>query len=165
MNLSVIHRPYSICRDYFESGNCFYLNFGISDHDLVNCTGKISLLKRNIYKKISIRSVENYTKEKLLELIRKTDFPDYATYTCLKKAYQDFIIKSREVIDLFYPSKKLRLVRNLGQTLKQFQQFIRGMISYSKNIKNLAWGLTKIIFDRQMALQKAISKKKKSDFQ
>ena len=165
MNLSVIHRPYSICRDYFESGNCFYLNFGISDHDLVNCTRKISLLKCNIYKKISIRSVENYTKEKLLELIRKTDFPDYATYTCLKKAYQDFIIKSREVIDLFYPSKKLRLVRNLGQTLKQFQQFLRGMISYSKNIKNLAWGLTKIIFDRQMALQKAISKKKKSDFQ
>ena len=124
------------------------MNFGISDHDLVNCTRKISLLKRNIYKEISIRSMENYTKEKLLELIRKTDFPDYATYTCLKKAYQDFIIKSREVIDLFCPSKKLRLVRNLGQTLKQFKQFIRGMISYSKNINNLVWGLTKIIFDR-----------------
>ena len=84
MNLSVIHRPYSICRDYFESENCFYLNFGMSDHDLVNCTRKISLLNCNIYKKISIRSVENYTKEKLVELIRKTDFPDYATYTCLR---------------------------------------------------------------------------------
>ena len=43
--------------------------------------------------------MKNYTKEKFLELLRKTDFPDYTTFTCLNKAYQDFIIKLSDVID------------------------------------------------------------------
>lgn len=37
--LTVIHRPYSICRDYFESRCCF-IEFSISDHNLVDCTRK-----------------------------------------------------------------------------------------------------------------------------
>ena len=57
-------------------------------------------------------SMKNYTKEKFLELLRKADFPDYTTFTCLNKAYQDFIFKLSEVIDLLYPSKKLRLKAN-----------------------------------------------------
>ena len=43
--------------------------------------------------------MKNYTKEKFLELLRKTDFPDYTTFTCLNKAYQDFTIKLSDVID------------------------------------------------------------------
>ena len=61
---------------------------------------------------ISVRSMKNYTKEKFLELLRKTDFPDYTTFACLNKAYQDFIFKLSEVTDLLYPSKKLRLKTN-----------------------------------------------------
>ena len=55
---------------------------------------------------ISIRSMKNYTKGKFLELLRKTDLPDQTTFTCLDKAYQDFISKLSEVIDLLCPSKK-----------------------------------------------------------
>ena len=57
--------------------------------------------------------MENYTKEKFLELLRKIDFLDYATFTSLHKAYHDFIIKLSEVIDLLCPSKKLTLKVNL----------------------------------------------------
>ena len=57
--------------------------------------------------------MENYTKEKFLELLRKIDFLDYATFTSLNKAYHDFIIKLSEVIDLLCPSKKLTLKVNL----------------------------------------------------
>ena len=57
--------------------------------------------------------MKNYTKEKFLELLRKTAFPDYTTFICLNKAYQDFILKLSEVIDLPCPSKKLRLKTNL----------------------------------------------------
>ena len=53
--------------------------------------------------------MENYIKEKFLEFLRKYDFPDYTIFTCLNKAYQDFIFKLSEVIDLHCPSKKLRL--------------------------------------------------------
>ena len=50
--------------------------------------------------------MKNYNKGKYLELLRKTDFPDYTAFTCLKKAYQDFIFKLSEVIDLLCPSEK-----------------------------------------------------------
>ena len=56
--------------------------------------------------------MKNYTKEKVLELLRKTDFPDHTTFTCLNKAYQDFLFKLSEVTDLLCPSKKLRLKAN-----------------------------------------------------
>ena len=56
--------------------------------------------------------MKNYTKDKFLELLRKTSFPGYMTFTCLNKAYQDFIFKLSEVIDLLCPSKKLRLKAN-----------------------------------------------------
>ena len=56
--------------------------------------------------------MKNYTKEKFLELLRKTDFSDYSTFICLNKAYQDFIFKLSELTDLLYPSKKLRLKAN-----------------------------------------------------
>ena len=51
---------------------------------------KTSLVKLiNIYK----------DNEKILELLRKIDFPDYATYTCLNRAYKYFILQLTEVID------------------------------------------------------------------
>ena len=56
--------------------------------------------------------MKNYTKGKSLELLRKTDFPDYTTLTCLNKAYQELIFKLSEVADLLCPSKKLRLKAN-----------------------------------------------------
>ena len=45
--------------------------------------------------------MENYTKETFLELLRKIDFLDYATFTSLNKAYHDFIIKLSEVLIYF----------------------------------------------------------------
>ena len=56
--------------------------------------------------------MKNYTKEKFLELLRKTNFPDYTSFINLNKAYQDFIFKLSAVIDLLCPSKKLRLKAN-----------------------------------------------------
>ena len=86
--------------------------YSIQDNNLVCCTRKIPSLKLNKNNEISIRSIKNYTKEKFLQLLRKTEFPNYVTFTCLNKAYQDFIFKLSEVIDLLFPSKKLRLKAN-----------------------------------------------------
>ena len=83
---------------------CYVIQLGISDHDLIYCIRKTSLFKLN--KHNEIRSMKNYTKEKILDLLRKTDFPDYGTYTCLKEAYLDFFLKLNEVIDLLCPGSK-----------------------------------------------------------
>ena len=56
---------------------CGDIELGISDHDFVYCTRKTPSLKLNKHNDIFIRSMKNYTKEKLLELLRKIDFPDY----------------------------------------------------------------------------------------
>ena len=83
---------------FFSSPNLIFLIFlifliselGISNHDLVYCTRKTPSLKPNKQNDISVRSMKTYTKEKLLELLSKTDFPDYTTFACLNKAYKDF---------------------------------------------------------------------------
>ena len=66
---------------------------------------KTPSLKPNKHNDVSVRSMKNCTKEKFLELLRKTDFSNYTTFSCLNEAYQDFIFKLIEVIDLLCPSK------------------------------------------------------------
>ena len=89
------------------------IELGISDHNLIYCTRKAPSLRPSKGSGISVRSMKNHTKEKFLELLRKPDFPDHTAFTCLNKAYQEFIFKLSEVIDLPCPSKKLRLKANL----------------------------------------------------
>ena len=56
-------------------------------HDLVYYTRKTPSLKPNKHNGISVRSLKNYTKEKFLEVLKKTNFPDHTTFTCLNKAF------------------------------------------------------------------------------
>ena len=57
---------------------------------LLNALIYSSLLKHiNIYK----------DNEKILELLRRIDFPDFTTYTCLNRAYKYFSLQLTEVID------------------------------------------------------------------
>ena len=48
---------------------CDVIELGISDHRLVYCTRKKPSLKTNKHNGISVRSMKNYTNEKLLELL------------------------------------------------------------------------------------------------
>ena len=102
-----------------------------------------------------------------IELLRKTDFPDYKTFTCLHKAYQDFIFKLSKVTDLLCPSKKLRLKANSkpwidSETISVIRRRDKLFKKYQKS------GLEKDkdhFQSTKMAPQKATSKKKKSIFQ
>ena len=78
---------------------CGLNELDISYHYLAYWTRKTPSLKPNKHNDITVSSMKNYTKENFLELLRKTNFPDYTTFTCLNKAYQDFIFKLIEVID------------------------------------------------------------------
>ena len=111
--------------------------------------------------------MKNYTEEKFLELLGKPDFSDFVTYICLNKAYQDFIFKLSEVIELFCPNRKLRL-----KTSSKIRIDIETIWAICKRYKllknNKKSGLEpdKDHFrSAKVALQKAISKKKKSYFQ
>ena len=91
-----------------KASQCGAIELGIFHHNLVYCTRKTPLLKLNKHNEAIISSLKTCTKEKFVELLRKTDFPEYTNCTCLNKAYQDLIFKLSDVIDLLCPSKKLR---------------------------------------------------------
>ena len=78
------------------------IELGISDHDLVYCTRKIPSLKLNKYNDISIRSIKLH-KRKIFRATKKNWVPRLHDFYCLNKAYQDFIFKLSEVIDLLSP--------------------------------------------------------------
>ena len=115
------------------------------------------------YNNISIRLTKNFIKEKVLELLRKTDFADYTTFTCLNKAYQNFIFKLIEVTDLLCQSKKLRLQASSNPWIdSRTISAIRRRIKLFKKYTKSGLDTEKDHFrSKKMALQKAILKKKK----
>ena len=108
-----------------------------------------------------------YAKDNFLELLRKTNFQDRTTFTCLKKAYLDFIFKFSEVIDLIYPSKQLRLKTNSkpwvdSETISAIHRRDELLKNYQKSCLETDKDHFRSV---KMALQKAVSKEKKSFFQ
>ena len=86
-------------------------------------------------------------------------------YKQMFMSYQDFILKLSEVIDLLYPSKKLRLKTSWkpwidSETVSAICRIAR--ISFSKGIKNLVWRQTKIIVDWQKWLFRKLYIKEKA---
>ena len=53
--------------------------------------------------------MKNYTAENFVEHLKKIDFPNYKTYSCMNMAYLDFTTK---FIDSLCPSKKIRIKGN-----------------------------------------------------
>ena len=85
---------------------------GISDHEFIYCTRKMSLLKLNEHYEISIRSIKNSSDEIFVEQLRARKFPDYSNYTCVNNAYLDFVTKFLSVINFVAPIKTLRVESN-----------------------------------------------------
>ena len=82
------------------------IDLGLSDHDLIYCTRKISLPKSYKHNEILVRSMKRYSAEKFLEILREIVFPNYLTYTSVNDAYSNFIYRFVEAINLIAPSKK-----------------------------------------------------------
>ena len=88
------------------------IDLGLSDHDLIYCTRKISLPKSYKVNEIFVRSVKRYSAEKFLEILREIVFPNYLTYTCVNDAYSDFTYRFIGAINFIAPSKKIRVKAN-----------------------------------------------------
>ena len=78
------------------------IEMGLSDHGLIYCTRKASLLKLNEHCEISIRSMKTYSGEILVEQLRAIKFPDYSNHTCVNDVYQDFVTNFLFVINLLH---------------------------------------------------------------
>ena len=82
------------------------IEMSLSDHELIFCTRKTNKLKSNKHNELNIRTTKSHTAENFIELLNKIDFSNYQTFSCVYKAYLDFITKLITAVDTLYHSKK-----------------------------------------------------------
>ena len=123
------------------------INVGLSDHQLIYCTRKISRVKTGgMHKKNKFRSLKNYAIDAYKNALKKINFPNYEYFEDVNRAYSDFFQKLMTVIDNVAPCKTKsqrkysmeRHLENLGQgtnSLKRSRK--RGFISINSCIKRL----------------------------
>ena len=88
------------------------VDMGLSDHQLIYCTRKITRTKTNAHKYIKTRSLKNYSQTLFLDKLRKVNFPDYSNFKDINNAYSDFTEKVTSVIDEIAPIKEIRVKNN-----------------------------------------------------
>ena len=94
------------------------INVGVSDHQLIFCTRKISRIKTGgAHKYLNFNSLNNYTADYYKEALKQIDFPNYEYFGDVNEAYSNFFHKLITVIDKIAPYKSKRVK---GNTQKWF---------------------------------------------
>ena len=70
------------------------INVGLSDHQMIFCTRKTIKIKTGEKPRIKIRSLKNYSQEKLLENLTNCNYPNYSNFVDVNEAYLDFVEKN-----------------------------------------------------------------------
>ena len=114
------------------------IDVGLSDHQLVFCTRKITKVKFSKHKRAKIRSMKKYSKDKFLEELDKTDFPDYSQFEDVHKAYSDFSDKLLSAMEKISPSKEVRIKNNNqewfdGEVLEKIKERDKLFRKYKKS--------------------------------
>ena len=77
---------------------------GVSDHQLIFCTRKISRIKTGgTHKCLNFRSLKNYTTDYYKEALKQIDFPNYENFGDVNGPYSNFIHKLMTVIEKIAP--------------------------------------------------------------
>ena len=91
------------------------IDIGISDHQMIFCTRKISRPKIGGKTFIKIRCLKNYSEEKLIQNLSNCDFPNYTNFDDVNKAYSDFIDRTSDVINKIAPIKEICIKNNTAE--------------------------------------------------
>ena len=88
------------------------ISSGIPDYDFIYCTRKTKTFKIGKHNTISKRSYKKYSKESLLEKLRKKDLPDYSTFNCIDETYTDLTATLQDIVNEIAPIKDIRVKGN-----------------------------------------------------
>ena len=88
------------------------LNVGLSDHQLIYCTRKITRIKRGGHKQIKFRSFKNCTIDGYEKALVEINFPEYKNFDNVNDAYSNLIQKLMKVIDKVAPVKNKGIKMN-----------------------------------------------------
>ena len=88
------------------------LNVGLSDHQLIYSTRKITRTKRSGHEQITSRSFKNYNIDGHEKSLVEINFPENKKFDNVNDAYSNFSQKLMEVIDKVALAKSKRIKRN-----------------------------------------------------
>ena len=139
------------------------IEMSLSDHELIYCTPKTTKLKSNKHNELNICTMKNYTAENFIELLNKIDFSNYQTFSCVNKAYLDFITKLITTIDTHVLLKKIRIK---GNTKAEVIPIINKRDDYYRKFKSSGLETDKDLLKvAKISLKNIIQKKKRTFFQ
>ena len=108
------------------------INVGVSDHQLIFCTRKISRIKTGgDHKYLNFRSLKNYTADYYKETLKQVDFPNYENFGDVNEAYSNFFQKLMTVIDKIAPYKSKQVK---GNTQKWFDGEVLEKLNLRNNV-------------------------------
>ena len=114
------------------------IDVGLSDHQLIFCTRKISRIKRGTHKHIKFRSFKHYSADLLKETLTSINFPNYQNFNGATEAYDDFIQKIMVAIDKVAPIKERRIKRNSQKWFDvEISEAIKNRDKLLKKLKDL----------------------------
>ena len=143
------------------------IDVGLSDHQIIYCTRKISRIKRGTHKKIRCLLLKNYSADIYEEALGRADFPNYNNFENINGAYSKFIQKVIGVIDQVALIKSRRIKQNSQEWFddevaekisvcnKLFKKFKKSKLHIDREIYKVA----------RYEVQKLISYKKKKFFE
>ena len=95
------------------------INVGLSDHQMIFCTRKTIKIKTGEKTRIKIRSLKNYSQEKLLENLTNCNYPNYSNFVDVNEAYLDFVEKTSDVINGIAPIKEICIKNNTAEWIDE----------------------------------------------
>ena len=130
------------------------ISIGVSDHQLIFCTRKISRIKTGgAHKYLNFRSLKNYTAGYYKEVLKQIDFPNYENFGDVNESYSNFFQKLMTVIDKIAPHKSKRVKENT-------QKLFDGEVLEKLNLRNK---LVKKFKKSRLHIDKELDKKSKYD--
>ena len=95
------------------------INVGLSDHQMIFCTRKTIKIKTGEKTRIKIRSLKNYSQEKLLQNLTNCNYPNYSNFVDVNEAYLDFVEKTCDVINGIAPIKEICIKNNTAEWIDE----------------------------------------------
>ena len=143
------------------------IDTAISDHNMIYCTRKILKPKYNKRKKLTFRSLRNYSVDIYKQALERASFPNYDNFHNPGIAYSDFINRHHCVVNAVAPFKTVRVKNN---TSEWFDGETADKI-HTRDKLYSRFKLTKLRVDEEIykearnVVQNLIQKKKKAYFE
>ena len=112
------------------------IDVGLSDHQIVYCTRKISRIKRGTHKQIGCRSLKKYSAVIYEEALGKIDFPNYHNFDNIKNAQEWFdgeVAEKISVCDKLFKKFKKKSKLHIDKEICKIARYeVQKLISHKK---------------------------------